>query len=78
VTVTSLSTSAIDSILDEEVNSATATANSLRGAAKAGWAQAFGKWTLVGTTLTLYGTDGTTAVRTFTLDSATAPTSRTP
>jgi hypothetical protein len=40
-------------------------------------AQAFGKWTLVGTTLTMYAADNTTVVRTFTLDSATAPTSRT-
>ena len=39
--------------------------------------QGVGKWTLVGTTLTLYRRDGTTVVRTFTLDSATAPTSRT-
>lgn len=73
-----LSTAGIDAILDEEVNSATATANSLRGAAKAAWAQGFGKWTIAGTTLTLYGTDGTTAVRTFTLDDANAPNSRTP
>ncbi len=40
-------------------------------------AQSVGKWTIVGTTLTLYRKDGTTVVRTFTLDSATAPTSRT-
>ena len=40
-------------------------------------AQGFGKWTLSGTTLTLYAPDGTTAVRTFTLDSSSAPTSRT-
>jgi hypothetical protein len=39
-------------------------------------AQAVGKWTIVGTTLTLYRRDGTTVVRSFTLDSATAPTSR--
>jgi hypothetical protein len=39
-------------------------------------AQGFGKWQLVGTTLTLFGPDGSTAVRTFTLDSATAPTQR--
>lgn len=39
-------------------------------------AQGFGKWAISGTTLTLYAADGTTAVRTFTLDSATAPTQR--
>lgn len=42
------------------------------------WADTAGKWTLVGTTLTLYAPDGTTAVATFTVDSATDPTSRTP
>lgn len=39
-------------------------------------AQGFGRWQLSGTTLTLYGADGTTVVRTFTLDSATNPTHR--
>lgn len=39
-------------------------------------AQGFGKWTLTGLTLTLYAGDGTTPVRTFTLDSETDPTSR--
>lgn len=39
-------------------------------------AQALGKWTIVGTTLTLYRQDGTTVVRAFTLDSGTAPTQR--
>lgn len=39
-------------------------------------AQGFGRWQLVGTTLTLYGADNTTPVRTFTLNSAVAPTSR--
>jgi hypothetical protein len=67
-----------DAILDEEVNSATATGNTLRAAAKAAWAQGFGRWVLSGTTLTLYGTDGVTAVRTFTLNDAENPTSRTP
>jgi hypothetical protein len=42
------------------------------------WAQAAGKWAIVGTTLTLYAPDGTTAIAAFTLDSATLPTSRTP
>jgi hypothetical protein len=41
-------------------------------------AQGFGKWVLVGTTLTLYAGDGTTPVRQFTLaPGATSPTSRT-
>jgi hypothetical protein len=39
-------------------------------------AQGFGKWVWSGTTLTLYAADGTTTVRSFTLDSATAPTQR--
>lgn len=39
-------------------------------------AQGVGRWTLSGTTLTLYRHDGTTVVRAFTLDSATAPTTR--
>jgi hypothetical protein len=39
-------------------------------------ADGFGKWVLSGTTLTLYGPDNTTVVRTFTLPSATDPLSR--
>lgn len=42
----------------------------------AAWVQAAGDWTLSGTTLTLKNADGTT-FRTFTLDSGSAPTSRT-
>lgn len=53
------------------------TANTVGDALNAARAQGFGKWTLSGTTLTLYAADGTTAVRTFTLDSSTTPTSRT-
>jgi len=67
-----------DAVLDEEVNSATATGNSLRAAAKAAWAQGFGRWVISGTTLTLYGPDGSTPVRAFALDNAENPTSRTP
>lgn len=44
----------------------------------AAWAQGFGKWSISGTTLRLYGPDGTTVLRTFQLNSSTAPTSRTP
>jgi hypothetical protein len=52
------------------------TAQTLGDALNAARAQGFGKWVLSGTTLTLYAADGTTSVRTFTLDSATAPTQR--
>ena len=39
-------------------------------------AQGFGKWSVIGTTLRLYAPDGTTVVRTFTLDSETSPSQR--
>jgi len=39
-------------------------------------AQAVGRWQITGTTLTLYRRDGTTVVRTFTLDSTVAPLQR--
>jgi len=67
-----------DAVLDEDVQSADASGTDLRAAAKAAWAQGFGRWVLSGTTLTLYGPDGSTPVRTFTLDDADSPTSRTP
>lgn len=50
---------------------------SIGDALNAARADGFGKWTISGTTLTLYAADGTTIVKTFTLDSSTAPTSRT-
>lgn len=53
------------------------TAETLGDALNAARAQGFGKWVLTGTSLVLYANDGTTAVRSFTLNSATAPTSRT-
>jgi hypothetical protein len=53
------------------------TAQTVGDALNAARAQGFGKWQLVGTTLTLYAPDGTTAVRTFSLDSVSAPTVRT-
>jgi len=65
-------------VLDEEVQSAAAAGTSLRAAAKAAWAQGFGRWVLSGTTLTLYGPDGSTPVRAFTLNDAENPTARTP
>lgn len=52
-------------------------ANSIADCLNAARAQGFGKWVLTGTTLTLYGADGSTIVRSFTLDSATSPTQRT-
>ena len=52
------------------------TAQTVGDALNAARAQGFGKWVLSGTTLTLYAADGTTSVRTFTLDSATVPTQR--
>ena len=52
------------------------TAETVGDCLMAARADGFGKWTLSGTTLTLYANDGTTALRTFTLDSSTAPTSR--
>jgi hypothetical protein len=67
-----------DAVLDEPVQSATPTADSLRAAAKAAWAQGFGKWVLSGTVLRLYGPDGTSVVRQFNIDSAEAPTERVP
>lgn len=52
------------------------SAQTVGDALNAARAQGFGKWVLSGTTLTLYAQDGNTPVRTFTLDSATAPTQR--
>lgn len=52
------------------------TAQTTGDAFNAARADGFGKWTLSGTTLTLFAGDGTTTVRTFTLDSGTAPTQR--
>lgn len=53
------------------------TANTLADCLNAARAQGFGKWTIIGDTFTLYAPDNVTAVRIFTLDSATAPTQRT-
>lgn len=63
-------------ILDQAVP-ASNTAGTVGDALNAARAQGFGKWVLSGTTLTLYAADGTTAVRTFTLNSASTPTQRT-
>jgi hypothetical protein len=53
------------------------TPQTVGDALNAARAQGFGKWQLVGTTLTLFAPDGITAVRTFSLDSVSAPTVRT-
>jgi hypothetical protein len=53
------------------------TANSFLDCLNAARAQGFGKWVISGTTLTLYGSDGSTVVRTFTFDNAATPTQRT-
>ena len=79
MTLTSGERTAIaDAVLDEEIDSAGATDDTLRAAAKAAWAQGFGKWTLVDTTLSLYGPDGASVVREFTVDDADSPTQRLP
>ncbi len=54
----------------------TNTAQTVGDALNAARAQGFGKWVLSGTSLTLFAADGTTVVRTFTLNSGTAPTQR--
>jgi hypothetical protein len=55
-----------------------ATQKTLAEALQVAWAQGKGRWHLVGTTLTLYAPDGSTALVTFTLDDGTTPTERTP
>jgi hypothetical protein len=72
-TVSSVTSASLN--LDQPVP-ASNTAQTVGDALNAARAQGFGKWVLSGTTLTLYAPDGATAVRTFTLDSATAPTQR--
>ena len=49
---------------------------SLGDALNAARAQGFGKWTISGTVLTLYAPDGTTPVRSFTLDDPEKPKKR--
>lgn len=55
----------------------TNTANTVGDALNAARANGFGKWEIVGTTLSIYAPDNTTVIKTFTLDSTTNPTSRT-
>jgi hypothetical protein len=51
--------------------------HTLGEALNAARAQGFGKWTMVGNQFTMYGPDGTTIWRAFTLDSGSSPSSRT-
>lgn len=53
------------------------TAQTVGDALNAARAQAFGRWVKSGTSLVLYAANGSTVVRTFTLDDADVPTSRT-
>ena len=53
------------------------TPQTVGDALNAARAQGFGKWIVSGKTLNLYAPDGTTIIRSFTLNSATEPTSRT-
>lgn len=52
------------------------TEGSVGDAFLAAEADGFGKWTLIGTTLTIYRHDGVTIARTFVVDSSTDPTER--
>ncbi len=53
------------------------TAHTVGDALNAARAYGFGKWVISGTTLSLYASDNTTVIKTFTLDSGSYPTSRT-
>lgn len=68
-------TTITDAILVKAVPTSN-TSNTIADCLNAARAQGFGKWAKSGTSLILYAPDGTTIVRTFTLDSATAPTTR--
>jgi hypothetical protein len=52
------------------------TAQTVGDALNAARAQGFGKWTINGTTLSLYAPDNTTVIKSFTLDSAKFPSQR--
>ena len=66
----------IPALLLSTAISSSPTQGTVEDALLAAEAQGFGKWTIVGTTLTIYRHDGVTVARTFTLNSATAPTAR--
>jgi hypothetical protein len=53
------------------------TAHTIGDALNAARAYGFGKWVINGATLSLYASDNTTIIKTFTLDSGSYPTSRT-
>lgn len=71
----SLEANAADNFLNHAVDEAE-TGATIAACLNAARAQGFGKWAIVGTTLNLYASNGTTIVKSFTLDSDTAPTSR--
>lgn len=63
--------------LAQAVPSTGNTAHTVGDALNAARADGFGPWGIVGTTLNLYASDGTTVVHAFTLNSSTVPTART-
>lgn len=63
--------------LTQAIGSAPWNTTTLGDTLKAAWSQGVGKWAVTGTTLNIYAPDGTTVLKAFTLDSSTAPTSRT-
>lgn len=73
-TISSRSAPATPQTLDQ--TTAVAGAGTIAQCLQGAWVQAYGKWVLSGTTLTLYLADGVTVAKTFTLDSNIAPTQR--
>ena len=69
-------TSDVTVALDQAIPTSN-TANTMGDCLNAARAQGFGKWVKSGTTLTLYAPNGSTIVRTFTLNDANTPTTRT-
>jgi hypothetical protein len=71
----SLASTGLDLPLAADIDE-TKVGKTLMAAFNAMRAQGFGKWAISGTTLNLYANDNTTIVKAFTLDSSSAPTSR--
>lgn len=69
-------TNPVSILMSQSVATTGNAANTVADCLNAARAQGFGKWVISGTSLTLFAPDGTTPVRVFTLNSATAPTSR--
>lgn len=67
----------VDQVLPAPAETDGSQPNTLGEALNASRAQGFGKWTMVGNQFTLFGPDGSTIWRAFTLDSGSSPTSRT-